>query len=420
MVMDGKTAFRCTASLGIGAAVSTGHPVGIAAAIAMPSLAMWQTTRRRAYRAAFCYYAGASWPAIPAARNFFGPSASALDGIAAWLVAAVLLASPWPLIWTARRNQVIWRVPLAMITTVIPPLGIIGWASPLTAAGFLFPHTAWFGLLACALIAGALAIWPLRATTVVGATALALNLAFPRIPAPPKDWEGVDTHFGSIAHAAPNPLSEYKAAEWLQNRALSSRAHVLVFPEMVVPRWTATTDLFWQQTLATLSGSGKTILVGAGLPLKICSSTSIAAYDFGAAVALLKTDRPQFRLGTDPGNCDSYSNAIVIRGSQGGTIFQRIPVPLGMWHPFGKECVPLNLFGPGVTRIGDQRAAILICYEQILSWPVLVSMLRHPTIIIAAANDYWVEGTPIPRCQATAVHAWARLFAVPIISAVNR
>ena len=91
-----------------------------------------------------------------------------------------------------------------------------------------------------------------------------------------------------------------------------------------------------------------------------------------------------------------------------------------MWHPFGVGGVPLNLSGRGVIRIGDQRAAILICYEQLLTWPILASTLERPTVLVAVANDYWVEQTSIPRYQVSAVRAWSRLFSLATVSAVNR
>lgn len=256
------------------------------------------------------------------------------------------------------------------------------------------------------------------------------NFRYPGDPPPPADWEGVNTSFGAIAHSATAPVSEYAAAQWIQDRAQSSRARVIVFPEMVVPRWTDATDLFWQQTLATLSASGKTIAVGAGLPNYSNSPNSSGAllgrYDFSAAVATLRWDGIPNPLRTggfdtsDPQDGDTYRNAIVIRGAQQGTFIQRIPVPLGMWHPFGVGGVALNLSGHGVIGLRDQRAAILICYEQLLTWPVLVSMLEHPTVLAAVANDYWVEGIPIPRSQSSAVRAWTPLFSLPTVFAVNR
>ncbi len=428
MVIDNSTAIRCIASLGVGVAVSTGHPAGTAAAIAMPALAMWQRNRVDAYESAVCYYAGASWPVIPAVRDFFGPSASIFDGIVAWLTAAALLAIPWLLLWTKSTGQRLWRVPVALFTTVVPPLGLIGWAAPLTAAGFVFPGTAWLGLLAVALICAGTCIkrsviHTAIAAVVFGAVA---QLNYPGDPLPPVGWEAVDTRFGAIAHGGPDPIREYTAAKWIQDKARCSYARVLIFPEMVVPRWTAATDLFWQPTLAALSTSGKTILIGAGLPdsfRPISSTAALGSYDFEAAVAALRGAKSEIRIhadGTVSGGFDSYRNVIVMRGTQAATFVQRVPVPFGMWHPFGVGGVPLNISGPGVIRIANQRAAILICYEQLLTWPVLVSMLDHPTILLAVANDYWVERTPIPRYQTTAVWAWGRLFGIPVISAVNR
>ncbi|MGI9075483.1 MAG: hypothetical protein ACR2JB_30110 [Bryobacteraceae bacterium] len=425
--MDNSTAIRCIASLGVGVAVSTGHPVGIAAAIVMPPLAMGQQTHLGTYESAFCYYAGASWPVIPAVRNFFGPSASVFEGIIAWLTAAALLAAVWPLAWTKRQNQLVWRVPLVLLATVVPPLGLIGWASPITAAGLLFPGTAWFGLFAVVLLCAGLCIKAWTSYTALVAVILGIfaHLNYPD-PLPPFGWESLNTHFGAIAHGPTDLIREYTVAQSIQNRARSSRARVLVFPEMVVPRWTAATDLFWQQTLARLSASGKTILVGAGLPDTSQlhkSSPSLASYDFGAAAAALRGARLPIRIhieDTDSGDSDPYRNAIVIRGKQTAIFAQRVPVPFGMWHPFGVGGVPLNISGPGVIGIANQRAAILICYEQLLTWPVLVSMLDHPTILLAVANDYWVERTAIPRYQATVARAWGRLFGIPVISAVNR
>ena len=429
-MIDTKIVLWCAASVGVGVCVSTGYPIGIVAAVAMPPLVVCQPTRRDACRSAFCYYAGALWPLVPAARNFFGPSASLQDGVVAWFTAALLLATPWPLVWTTRRVQFLWRVPLALFVTVVPPLGLIGWASPLTAAGFVFPGTGWIGLLLLSVLCGGIsAALPVSRIAAFAAALLALfaSMVYPGERRTPAGWEGVNTFFGGIAHSAAAPTSEYLCAQWIQNRATSSQAHVIVFPETVVPQWTDATDLFWQQTLATLSASGKTILVGAGLPGSSGMNASIATlegYDFSSALEALRADNAQAQAEpfTTSGRRDeeAYQNAVVIRGAHRGTFIQRIPVPLGMWHPFGVGGVPLNLSGRGVIRIGDQRAAILICYEQLLTWPMLVSMLERPTVLVAVANDYWVEQTPIPRYQASAVRGWARLFALPTVSAVNR
>ena len=56
-----------------------------------------------------------------------------------------------------------------------------------------------------------------------------------------------------------------------------------------------------------------------------------------------------------------------------------------MWNPFQtRGGVVLNLLGPGTVDVGDQRAAILICYEQLLTWPMLRSAIEKPTLLIAS------------------------------------
>ena len=67
-------------------------------------------------------------------------------------------------------------------------------------------------------------------------------------------------------------------------------------------------------------------------------------------------------------------------------------MPIAMWKPFSADGVPLNLFGPGTISVQGQRAAVLICYEQLLVWPFLSSAFERPTILITAANDYWAKG----------------------------
>jgi apolipoprotein N-acyltransferase len=110
---------------------------------------------------------------------------------------------------------------------------------------------------------------------------------------------------------------------------------------------------------------------------------------------------------------------LLVLGAESSTFYQRVPVPIGMWQPFGKSGVPLHLNAPDTVTIDGQRAAVLICYEQILTYPVLTAMLERPTVLVGISNTYWIAGTPIPRYQRSALHAWARLFGLPYLLAVN-
>jgi apolipoprotein N-acyltransferase len=158
---------------------------------------------------------------------------------------------------------------------------------------------------------------------------------------------------------------------------------------MVIHRWNDATAAFGEPTPRRLRQADKTILFGAGL--------------------------------STPGQSRSYLNAAIILGSHPSKAFtQRIPVPIAMWKPFSTTGgVPLRFLGSGTTVVAGKRSAILICYEQLLTWPYIASALEQPGIFIRIANDYWATGTSIPAAQNACLQAWARLFGIPYISATN-
>jgi hypothetical protein len=407
------------AEFSIGLAYSSAHPLGISLAFLMAALAIRQQSRSQAYRAAISYYAGALWPLIPGARNFFGSAVSPLTEIALWTVACLLLASPWPLLWSANRRQWWWRAACGLALTAVPPLAIIGWASPLTSAGYLFPGTSWFGLAACVLAPGLLAAYPRHAMLLLSAAVIICNMVLTPDLQPPPGWIGIDTHFGAIAHGRVSPLAEFNAAQWIQRAAASTDGKVVLFPETVVPTWTRSTDAFWQPTLQALSASGKIVIVGARLPIRETGGGPNAIGDFATALAVLRgVALPLGPESTRPLEFP-YDNAVVVRGSQSAVLPQRIPVPIAMWTPFQPTGARLHLSSPGVISVAGHRAAVLICYEQLLAWPVMISMLHHPEILLAVANDYWARDTPIRAHQRLAIISWSRLFSVPYLSATN-
>jgi apolipoprotein N-acyltransferase len=381
-------ALSLTSLAGIGIGVSFAFLPAMALMFLMPAIAFLQPSRRLAFLAAFSYYLGASWAIIPSIRNFFGPEAGPASGFLLWLTASILLALPWPLVWSANRRQALWRIPVGIILGVLPPLGIIGWASPLLSAGLLFPGTAWFGLAAVAVLPAWIIVRPKPALSAAVAAALTANVAYPGSPSPPRDWEAVNTEFGPVAPTPRTPRADFAAAQWIQDRATQPQARVIVLPESVVPVWTDATALMWKPTLDRLASTGKTLVIGVCLPA--------------------------------PGRVGAYRNAVLVLGARPRGILQRVPVPLGMWKPLSSGGVPLNLLGAGTAAIGGERAAILICYEQLLTWPILVSLLEHPTLIVGVANNCWTSTTPIWRCQRESLRLWSALFRIPHLAASNR
>lgn len=248
--------FVCLALSGsIGLASSSGTPFAIAATALAPIPWIIQRSRCKAFAVAAIYYGGAVWPVIPAVRNFLGPSAGLVEGIALWALAILLLGSPWLWLWTTDSRQLLWRTPVGILLTVVPPLGLIGWACPLTAAGYLFPGTRWLGLALVLALPALFVRFPRVGTVLILAVMVLTHAVYPGDPSPPKDWEAINTDFGGVAHGETNFLRDYEIAQQIQTRALRSQAHVIVFPESVITNWTGATEMFWNQTLAALRAS---------------------------------------------------------------------------------------------------------------------------------------------------------------------
>jgi apolipoprotein N-acyltransferase len=293
-------------------------------------------------------------------------------------------------------------------------------------AGYLFPGAAWTGLAIVALLPGILLSTQslsLRACGVaialVACVCVASHHSHSGAAEPPSGWIAINTHFGDVSE----PFRDFEAAQFIQRKADESSAHVLIFPEAVVPRWSEATEAFWHQSLGRCRTRGQILAIGAGLPDKPARNdrerlNDLRTYDFAEAIEVLRSGSTRLITTRSPLS-ERVDNTMLLVGAESGAFNQRVPVPVGMWRPFSKVSVPLRLNAPGVLVIDHQRAAVLICYEQMLTFPVLASMLRHPTVIVGISNTFWVDDSTIPRYQANAVRAWAKLFRLPYFLAVN-
>jgi hypothetical protein len=351
---------------------------------AIPIIVGLQSQRAWALAIAMAYFGAASWPLARAYAAFAGTTVVA--GCLAWIVAAVVLALPLTFAWTRNRTAAAWRIPIALASGVLPPLGLIGWASPVTSAGVLFPGTAWLGLAAVItapglILRGRPRIW------IALAAASVLSFCFSRPVPPPSAWAAVKTNLAPGRRF--EGADELIASDNVQRIVSDSRAAVVVLPETVISRWTEATEAFWEPTLEELHRQHRLAVIGTGVPIP---------------------------------NSPAYRNAaLILGGDKPQAFFQRIPVPVGMWRPFGTgPSVPLRLGRPATIEVAGQRVAFLICYEQLLVLPVLVSAIDHPTLIVGMANQYWVRNTTIPAAQRASLVAWSRLFALPLLIAENK
>ena len=79
----------------------------------------------------------------------------------------------------------------------------------------------------------------------------------------------------------------------------------------------------------------------------------------------------------------------------------------------------MNLNGRGTFNLAGKRVAALYLYEQLLVWLILCSSLEQPTVLVGISNLASVRVNAIEECQRTAMRSWARLFNLPLITAVN-
>lgn len=390
--LSGHTKFTAGLYIAAGAAIGAlawcGNIYFLPLVVLLPIVLKMAKIRPHRIALVLAYHAGATWPMLPGARLFFGEHLSVIATALMWLVIVCVLSLPWIAFcsWTGRGNWTLTLgIPAALLVCSVLPTGI---ENPLAASGVLFPGTSWVGLM---LTIGVFAIIPLRPIRVLFAAAvisLVCHLLHPGAPSTLDTWQGINTSFGGAGFGMPDPMTEYENALRIQQIALESKAKVIVFPETVVYRWNDSTDAFWRPTFVRLKAQGKTVLVGA--------NESVPATE------------------------NNYRNMIEVRGSQFGKYQQHVPLPVGMWQPFSNEGVPLDLSGPYVIRIGNETAAPLICYEQLLGLPAFRAMLHHPTVLIGISNEYWSRGTIIPAIQAESLQSWSRLFWVPVVSAVNQ
>ena len=355
-----------------------------ALSLAPLAVSLWatRTTRLAAWLVMLAYYLAAARGLPFGAARFFGNDTQAIFSALLWFGASLALSAPWACLWA--RQGYYWRVPLALVLCTVPPVGLVGWANPATAAGVFFPALGWLGLVAMVAALAALCYWPTRVGAALAVAALAGAVV--SSPAAPSWIQAHQTTYGGSGGAGRDFMRDYAANQSMIELAVSSKAPFVLFPETVAGLWTPATAELWEDAVAHLRATGRTALVGAEVPIEGTGRTR---------------------------------NALVFVGHHSGELVQRIPVPVSMWKPWADAGTEANLFGDGIGQVNGKRAAVLVCYEQLLVWPMLLSQAAGPEIVIGAANDYWAAETSIPGIQTMTLRAWSRLFSVPLVVAVN-
>ncbi len=322
------------------------------------------------------YFGVALAPCIRSAQAFF-EEPTPMGGLLLWFFWTGILATLFALCWHRHLIRRTMLINLGLIVHAVLPIGL---ASPLTCAGVLFPATGFCGCLFALVLCFALSgrFWKLAISLVVAVLLWQIRYTAPdQIP----NWRAVNTSFGASSYR-PLPAASFQALMWISAHAKSSPGQVLLFPENALPDYSDAVTGEWID-LPTIARQGTTIVIGSD---RITDS---------------------FRR---------RENVLLARGAQSGEYVQRVPIPIAMW---GRDTAA-HLLGSGTVKIGSHRAAVLLCYEQLLIAPVLQSFAAQPDILLASSNLYWARGSNVDTVVEVCVKAWARLFRVPYLRAVNR
>lgn len=367
----------------------------LAILVALP--VVWGASKSRisAWTLFFGYFMAGTRGLPDGAVGFFGETSPTWWGFAMWLCASMVLSAPFYVFWSARQMRLACGLLAALLLTTLPPLGIIGWVSPLSVAGVLFPGGGWLGLVGCLVLFFFLACGNYRILGIGIVLALCANFAakdFER--SAPAQWEGRDTHFSGTwsggANQASQLLRSMERSRWLAGVIEKiPPGQTVVLPETLIGRWDGLIEGILSDAERSLRERGSRVLVGAEM------SNGAGGYKNTLVVLGANEDEPRLAV-------------------------QGLPVPISMWKPWALDGADANILGGENTiKVGQILVGASICYEQLVLFSMLRLMLDQPDVIAAVSNIWWATQSNIPVIQQQSIGAIARLFNIPVLLARN-
>lgn len=340
-----------------------------------------------------------NWEEIPDGLKFFNHINIEVV-LLIWLAHSAFMSLPWIIGYSNKRTlkNLLSRTAFIMLILFTPPLGYFIWTQPITAAGVLFPGWGWLGLILTTLfmlLGVAIKFSPRQAKAKKPLAYLACLLVFLSFganlsyhpPQMPKAWVAINTHLGP----APNNYFSLAYREFalmgLVQQALNQNAKVILLPENIAVDWLPGTQDQWQAIDTEAKQKGASIILGAQLD---------------------HADR-------------SFDNTLIVLGQAGPQyLLARQPMPLGLWRPWSQDNYHAHWLNSCDFNLQGQKIAYLICYEQMVPWPLFSSfMTRHkPDVIINSANQWFSRYSGYIK-QHNVMLANARLFGKPSLTAVN-
>ncbi|WP_065091827.1 conjugal transfer protein TraB [Rhizobium leucaenae] len=373
------------ASIAAGMVAWSGYVLLLPVAFTFPIVWALAPTRMTAAYVSAGYFLAASRGLPQGVAAFYASDLG--PGLALWLCASAGFLGVHTILWTGWERARPFRYLAAAVLMAVPPIGIIGWAHPITAAGVLFPGWGWWGLVAttAGLMGLVTRMWP--AVAIVLSGFWLWSAAFWTDPTLPETWQGVDLELGASLGRDVSMVRHRDLIATVKGHA-SGDVRVIVLPESTLGFWTPTVERLW---LRALQRTEVTVIAGAAIV-----------------------------------NAGEYDNVLVALSAAGAQILyrERMPVPGSMWQPW-RPLLGLSggarahVFANPVATAAGKWIAPLICYEQLIVWPILQSMLHDPDVVVAVGNGWWTKGTSIVAIQHASAVAWARLFAKPLILSFN-
>lgn len=325
-----------------------------------------------------------------------------MTGVACWLLASVLLTLPWALLAPRRRlgmSRTTLHLFAALVAVTLPPLGIIGWLSPVLALSTLswLTAAALLCLLVCASVASqpdhpAAILSPLIRTSASAQAGIALVLISICLLSPsalpaPDGWRAIDTALGPTE--PPDYHSRYDRSQLLQQmaqQAFADGARVVVLPEEITGPWTAATELWWQPMIDTLRHENRTLVIGGDVMLPDGSG---------------------------------YTDSALVKGASTQAFDSRMPMPVALWRPWAVFSARSGTVSQPYATIDGRRVAFSICFEDFLWWPHWRLAIDRPDVLLDLSNTWFAHDLAIAHIQRQSIDAVARVAGVPVLHAAN-
>ncbi|MBL4603399.1 MAG: hypothetical protein JKY84_11685 [Emcibacteraceae bacterium] len=337
--------------------------------------------------AIFAFACGASALAFKPIGDVLGSDAL-LSQFSACILLAIVSALPWLIITGVGRQRLITSIAACLIA-ILPPFGTLAAPNPYMAAGYLLPGT---GILGLILVASIIILpFQLKGLSMkmflcgLIATSLMSNIIYDEAPSP-TGWVGLKTSFKDQNTNLTQERNKRTLALIAQiTSELDNGNKVIIAPESV----------FGLRTL------------GLEPQLKLIEARARR----NDAIVL---------IGIIEEISGTRENTLLILGAEPDQYNARQPVPFVMWNPWKGSGFNSHWFNSGIHNIAGKRTAILICWEEWVPWPMLLSSFQYPEVIVSASNHGWtMNGEYMWNKQTVSAKAISNLYGLPIVNAAN-